>query len=97
MWENFDAGFHHPGAYVAWDKDHCIEDDKNVKGKGVKNSNDRNKRGKQKAAGKKSTGKSIRQKKETEEGIEVNEAKKGKKREANADGENVKEKVERRK
>ena len=94
MWENFDAGFHHPGAYVAWDKDHCIEDDKNVKGKGVKNSNDRNKRGKQKTAGKKSTGKSIRQKKETEEGIEVNEAKKGKKREANADGENVKEKVE---
>ena len=56
MWESFDADFHHPGAYVAWDKDHCIEDDKNVKGKGVKNSNDRNKRGKQKAAGKKSTG-----------------------------------------
>ena len=31
-------------------------------------------------------------KKETEEGIEVNETKKGKKRKANADGENVKEK-----
>ena len=56
MWESFDADYHHPGAYVAWDKDHCIEDDKNVKEKGVKNSDDRNKRGKQKAAGKKSTG-----------------------------------------
>ena len=31
-------------------------------------------------------------KKETEEGIEVNETKKGKKRKSNADGENVKEK-----
>ena len=92
MWESFDADFHHSGAYVAWDKDHCIEDDKNVKGKGVKNSDGRNKRGKQKAAGKKSTGKSVRQKKETEEGIEVNETKKGKKRKANADRENVKEK-----
>ena len=61
MWESFDADFHHPGAYVAWDKDHCIEDDKNVKEEGVKNSNDRNKRGKQKAAGKKSTGKSVQQ------------------------------------
>ena len=59
MQESFGADFHHPGAYVAWDKDHCIEDDKNVKGKGVKKSDDRNKRGKQKAAGKKSTGKSV--------------------------------------
>ena len=64
---------------MAWDKDHCIEDDKNVKGKAVKNSDDRNKRGKQKAAGKMSTGKSVRQKKETEEGIEGNETKKSKK------------------
>ena len=79
MWESFDADLHHPGAYVVWDKDHCIEDDKNVRGKGVKNSDNRNKRGKQKAVGKKSTGKSVRQKKETEEGIEVNETKKGKK------------------
>ena len=58
MWESFDADFHHPGAYVAWDKDHCVEENK---------------------GGEKSTRKSVRQKKEAEEGIEVNETKRGKK------------------